>query len=249
MAELSMEVDRSSPVPLYHQIALQLEAAIVDGELPSGARLENETDLARRWGLSRPTLRRAIQELVAKGMLVRRRGIGTQVVNHGHGGVKRQLQLTSLYDDLERAGRNPTTDVLVHRFTSADDEIAGLLGLEVGDNILYLERVRNADGEPLALMRNWLPAELAATFTRGQLTDGGLYALFRSKGVSPRIAWQRVGARGTTAEEGRALSVRKGTCALTMERMTYDDTGRAVELGRHVYRADLYSFEVMVVDR
>jgi DNA-binding GntR family transcriptional regulator len=98
-------------------------------------------------------------------------------------------------------------------------------------------------------MRNWLPAEIAATFTRVQLETGGLYALFRSRGIRPRIASQRIGSRGASTTEAKDLGIRKGTCVLTMERTTYDDSGRAVELGRHLYRSDTYSFEVMVVDR
>src|SRR6195952_297860 len=83
MTELTVDLDRSSPVPLYYQVSRQIEAAIDTGELAPGDRLENEISLADRWGLSRPTMRRAIQELVDKGLLGRKRGVGTQVVD-GH---------------------------------------------------------------------------------------------------------------------------------------------------------------------
>src|SRR3954470_21609266 len=85
-------LDRSSPVPLYFQLATQLEAAIDRGDLSAGGRLDNEIELADRLGVSRPTMRRAIQELVSKGLLVRKRGVGTQVVR---GGLKRRVELTS----------------------------------------------------------------------------------------------------------------------------------------------------------
>lgn len=244
---LSFDLDRSSPVPLYYQVSQQIEDAIVRGDLQPGTRLENETGIARRWGLSRPTVRRAMQELVNKGLVVRKRGIGTQVV--GNHTVKRQVQLTSLYDDLLRSDQDPSTVVRGHEFISADDDLAAHLSLDVGDNVLHLERVRLAGGEPLAIMRNWLPAEVGATITRAQLEETGLYALLRSRGVHTRIASQRIGARGASADEAKALAVRRGACLLTMERTTYDDTGRAVELGRHVYLADKYTFEAMVVER
>lgn len=85
MAEtpLSVPLDRTSPVPLYFQLAQELERRIREGELPPGTRLENEILLADRLGLSRPTLRRAIEYLVDQGLLVRKRGVGTQVVTPG----------------------------------------------------------------------------------------------------------------------------------------------------------------------
>ena len=104
-----IQVDRNSPVPLYFQVAQHLEHLIESGELAPGTRLENEIDLADRLRLSRPTMRRAIEYLVDKGLLVRKRGVGTQVV---HARVRRQVELSSLYDDLDRAHRQPRTEVL-----------------------------------------------------------------------------------------------------------------------------------------
>ena len=100
---MPIRVDRTSPVPLYFQVAQHLEQLIESGELPMGTRLENETDLADQLGLSRPTMRRAIEYLVGKGLLVRKRGIGTQVV---HTKVTREVELTSLWDDLAKNGRD-----------------------------------------------------------------------------------------------------------------------------------------------
>jgi DNA-binding GntR family transcriptional regulator len=95
----SIAVDRASPVPLYYQVAQQLEQVIQSGELAPGTRLNNELVLADQLGVSRPTLRRAMEYLVDRGYLVRKRGIGTQVV---HPKLRRPVQLTSLYDDLTR---------------------------------------------------------------------------------------------------------------------------------------------------
>jgi GntR family transcriptional regulator len=245
--DLSVRVDRSSPVPLYYQVSRAIESAIERGELTPGAMLENETDLAKRMGLSRPTLRRAMQELVDKGVIVRKRGIGTQVV--GTGQFRRQVQLTSLYDDLAETGQRPTTRLLVHRVEPADEAVAEQLGVEPGADVVHLKRLRYADGAPLAVMRNWLPMEVAGAYTAEQLEADGLYALLRGNGVHTRIATQRIGARDAEAEEAELLEVAEGTAVLTMERTTLDDGGRPVEFGRHSYRADTYSFEVVVVGR
>lgn len=246
MADLSVRLDRSSPVPLYHQVARQVEAAIERGDLTPGDRLENEIRMAERWGLSRPTMRRAIQELVDKGLLVRKRGIGTQVVNRQ---VKRPVRLTSLYDDLASTGQKPSTRVLIHEVVPATASVAEHLGVPVEAEVVHLERVRSARGAPLAVLDNWLPTEVASEFTTEELQTGGLYELFRAQGVNLRIASQRIGARAASATEAELLEIREGDPLLTTERTTYDDYGRAIEYANHVYRADTYSMEVTVVGR
>src|SRR3712207_5899329 len=105
----SFDIDRSSPTPLYFQLSQAIERAIAEGDLPAGSKLENEILLAQSYGLSRPTVRRAVQELVDKGLLVRKRGVGTQVIQPH---VRRSVELTSLYDDLARGGEAPSTEVL-----------------------------------------------------------------------------------------------------------------------------------------
>ncbi|AJW80729.1 GntR family transcriptional regulator [Clavibacter michiganensis] len=243
--DLFLDLDRSGPVPLYHQIATRLERAIRDETLPAGARLENEVALGNRLGLSRPTVRRAIQELVDRGLLVRRRGIGTQVV---HGRVTRDVELTSLYEDLARSGQRPETEVLSSSVDAADAPVSEALGVEMGSPVLRITRLRKADGVPLALLDNVLPAEYV-DLDMESLETHGLYQLLRGRGVNIRVAKQRIGARASTTSEGELLDVRRGSALLTMTRTAFDSSGRAVEHGEHCYRPDLYAFEVTLVDR
>ncbi|WP_371778555.1 GntR family transcriptional regulator [Streptosporangium subroseum] len=244
-AELAIDLDRSSPIPLYFQVAEQISEAIRRGDLIPGSRLDNEILLADRLGLSRPTVRQAIQYLVDKGLLVRKRGVGTQVV---HGQVKRSVELTSLYDDLRGAGQEPATRVLSLERAPVQEDVAAILGVTIGTEMLRLERIRYASGEPLALMHNWLPLGLAS-LTAENLSERGLYELLRAAGVRMRVANQRIGARAATAAEARLLDERRGAPLLTLLRTTYDDQGRAVEYGSHVYRASHYSLEVTLIER
>src|SRR6476620_4670832 len=121
VADSTADLDRSSPIPLYHQMAEQIHQAIQQGTLEPGSLLGNEILLADRYGLSRPTMRRAIQELVEKGVLVRRRGVGTQVVQ---GPITRPVQLTSLFDDLSNADQKPRTAILTNEVVPASDEVS-----------------------------------------------------------------------------------------------------------------------------
>ena len=105
------------------------------------------------------------------------------------------------------------------------------------------ERLRFASGEPLALMLNYVPADLLP-LSEADLKEQGLYNLFRANGIAPRIAKQAIGAKAATTAEARALGETRGAPMLTMERSAYDDQGRAVEHGTHLYRASRYSFDL-----
>jgi DNA-binding GntR family transcriptional regulator len=241
----SITVDRSSPVPMYYQVAQQLEHAIETGELAPGTRLDGELAMAHQLGVSRPTLRRAIEYLVDRGYLVRRRAVGTQVV---HPKVRRPVELTSLYDDLRASRKDPRTEVLSIDKVPATDAVAHALGLEDGEDVLALERLRYADGQPLAVMRNWLPPGLVE-LDGGRLERAGLYQLMRSAGINLHLASQTIGARAASGPEARLLQASKGEPLLTMQRTTYNENGQPVELGDHLYRASLYSFEIVLVTR
>ncbi|WP_030180691.1 GntR family transcriptional regulator [Streptomyces sp. NRRL S-813] len=242
---LDFVLDRSSPVPLYHQFAQQLEAAIERGTLTPGNLLGNEVDLSARLGLSRPTVRQAIQSLVDKGLLVRRRGVGTQVV---HSRVKRPLELSSLYDDLETAGQAPTTRVLRNESVPAGADVAAALGLPEGAEVAVLERLRFTHGRPVAFLCNFLPTDLLELDT-ARLESTGLYRMMRAAGVTLHSARQTVGARTATPEEAARLDEQEGAALLTMCRTAYADTGRPVEYGTHVYRASRYAFDFRLLVR
>nr|WP_165986951.1 GntR family transcriptional regulator [Streptomyces sp. YIM 98790] len=243
--DLQFSIDRSSPVPLYFQLSRQLAEAIEDGRLPPGSLLGNEIELAARLGLSRPTVRQAIQALVDKGLLVRRRGVGTQVVQSR---VARPLEVNSLYDDLEAAGERPATRVLRIETVPAPAEVAGALGLSGGAAVHLLERLRLSRDEPLAFLRNYLPEGLLG-LERQDLESGGLYHRLRKAGITLHSARQSIGARAATGEEGALLAEPEGAPLLTMRRTAYDDTGRAVEYGSHLYRASRYAFDLHLLVR
>ena len=242
---LNLNIDRSSPVPLYHQVVQGIEAAIHGGTLPPGSRLDNEIDLAAQLNLSRPTMRKAMDELVRSGLLVRKRGVGTQVVSSQ---VRRPLELSSLFDDLSNNGSKPTTDVLSFSHDEADAATRAALQLPAGTKVYHFTRLRKVGGKPLALMENWVRDDIT-TIDEALLASQGLYAILRNGGVNFRLASQRIGAMIANDYQATLLDTTAGSALVTMDRTAVDDTGRQVETGHHVYRADSYSFEMTLVQR
>lgn len=241
---VAVSIDRSSPVPLYHQLAAQLSGAIADGTLQPGDPFENEVALGERLQLSRPTVRRAIQEMVDQGLLIRRRGLGTHVANRK---IHRRFELTSLFDDLVRDGRTPRTAVLEHEIVE-DERAAAALDLATDTPLLSVVRVRFAGELPLALMHNWLPPTYS-DIGREELETTGLYAALRSRGARPVVARQSIGARMPRPAERKELRIRGTMPLLTMTRMAFDASGNAVEFGDHSYRAEDYTIDLMVDER
>lgn len=240
LALRGLTINRSSPVPLYFQVAQHLESAISSGQIPPGTHFDNEIALADRLGLSRPTMRRALQHLVDKGLIVRRRGIGTRVVQPK---VRRPLELTSLFDDLTGTGQEPTTQVLGCETVEAGPAVAEKLAVDEGTAVIRIERLRCTRELPIAHMTNFLPVGLV-DFNVDDLERRGLYELLRTNGVRLHSAIQTVGARKASAAEARLLGEPRGAALLTMQRLSFDDHGQIVEWGDHVYAASRYAFEI-----
>jgi DNA-binding GntR family transcriptional regulator len=180
--------------------------------------------------------------LVDKGLLIRRRGIGTIVATKP---VRRAVALTSLYDDLKESGREPTTRVLEFEETVCPPEIAEQLDLGPDAPVLRFDRLRVAESDPIALMHNFVPVGLLG-IEKEDLEMTGLYDLFRRAGITPHIATQRVGARKANDEEAELLEMEPGDPVLTMTRTAYDTAGRPIEYGSHSYPAETYWLEMML---
>lgn len=242
-SEFFDDLDRTGPIPLYFQVSTRLESAIRSGALPAGARLENEIAIAQRLGLSRPTVRRAIRELVDRGLLVRRRGIGTQVVP---GGVGAHIDFTSLYEELESIHHKPSTHVISCAVITAPAIVAERLALKAGAKVLSMRRIRYVKQQAIAVLQNYVPEEYA-DITAEDLSQRGLYQILRSRGATIQVAKQKVGARRTQRDESRLLGIAARTPVLTLERVAFDNSGRPVDYGSHCYNPELYSFETTII--
>jgi GntR family transcriptional regulator len=242
--ELDITLERNSPVPLYYQVAQSIEHAINTGALAPGDRLENELSLTKRLGLSRPTARQAIQELVNKGLLVRKRGVGTQVVRSQ---FRRTEALSSLNEDIVKAGKTPSTRLLDFSLGKLDQDIRDAIGdaAPTDTDFIKIRRLRLADDVPLAILTNYLPARFQ--ITEDDMQSKSLYACLRALGVNLKIAHQQISARLMTEEEAELLDEETPAACLAVDRLAYDDVGQMVEFGRHMYHAAHYSIQSSLV--
>jgi DNA-binding GntR family transcriptional regulator len=234
--------DRTGTTPLHVLVAGRLQQLIESGAIPVGSRLENEIDLAQRLGISRPTMRTAMGHLVELGLVTRKPGFGTVVVQPE---VRRAIDLTSLYDDLVKRGRSPHTEVLSFDVIPADDAVAMALRIAPRTEVNAFQRVRYANGEPLALMFNVIPVQVARIDPTA-LAERGLYEILRDARAIPRSATEVIGARAATGAEARALGERRGSAVLTMTRTAWNEHGGGIDYGSHIYRASRYAFELNI---
>lgn len=239
---LTVTLDRESPIPLHEQISTPLEQLILSGELTPGQLIEDEVSMAKRLNVSRPTTRRALQDLVSRGLLTRRRGVGTHVTpTH----LRRPQSLSSLQDDLTQAGLTPTTTVVNYEVRLANNEDASLLHIPEGSEIVSVTRVRMINNQPLAILRNLIPAHLAPSIT--QLNTESLYTAFTNAGLRPAAAQQAISARMSAEDEAAQLALTHPSPVLTMERTAMDDNGQVLEFGRHVYNPKNYAFHSTLI--
>ena len=232
--------------PLYRQIKALMTRDLQAGVWHPGESIPSEKDLALRFRVSQGTVRKAIDELAADNLLVRRQGKGTFVATHAEANV--QFRFLRLKPDAGDANRMQRRFIDCRRF-AASVEVARALGLKSGDPALQVRRVLSFQGKPVVFDDIWLPGKLFKGLTEQHLASyrGPLYGLFESEfGVRMIRAEERIRAVAADAEAAQHLGVALGAPLLSVERlsMTYGDV--PVELRRglydttaHHYRNDL----------
>jgi GntR family transcriptional regulator len=225
--------------PLYVKLQQALAGAIRSGRLKSGDALPPERDLAEYASISRVTVRKAVDELVRQGILVRRHGSGTFVAKPVEKVEQPLSRLTSFTEDMARRGLTTRAEWLERGlFTPSPDEMV-MLGLPAGGLVARLGRLRIADENPLAIER----ASISAEFLSNPESVGhSLYAALEARGVRPVRAIQRISARTVKDPEADLLGVAAGSAGLAIERISYLPSGKVVELTRSLYRGDAYDF-------
>jgi len=238
-------LERKVPVPLYHQLELQLRAAIESGKYLPGHRLPTEGELQRAYEVSRVTVRTALKRLEEDGLISTIRGSGTFVTNQARddGMIERHSsRLFGFEEDLVRQGGLPAIEVLSVEMYPAPVRIAALLELETGTEVTRIRRAGSVGGEPLWLESRWLHPEFSQALATDDLHSASLTALYETKaGLHIESSRIRISAGSATREQARYLQIDPGEPVLINEYAVYAG-GRTVDATRSIFRSDRYAF-------
>lgn len=231
--------DEAKTGPLYRRLALALTGLIQEGLLRAGSALPGERDLAEALQVGRVTVRTAYRDLLASGALESRHGSGTFVSEKIERFEQPLWRLSSFSADMRSRGRVPAAKVLSRSVGQPAPEESFLLGVGVDEPVLRLDRLRLADGLPLAIERAVVPVKFLGEDAGA---EGSLYDALSERGFRPVRAQQRLKAVTLDPSSAAILDVEPGAPALLIERVSRLEDQRVVEYTRSHYRGDAYDF-------
>lgn len=237
------QIDPRSPVPKYFQLREILLDLIEGNELRIGTAIPSERELCQRFGLSRMTVRQAVDHLVSEGRLHRVPGKGTFVARPK---IELTLHLTSFSDDMRARGMEPGARDLDRRVVLATAHLARELGIRPGDSVHFIERLRTADGEPLCIERAHIPVALAPDLDTYDLSGRSLYALLESQyGLVFDAGELTIDGGIAEPSDAELLDLPSGGAVLLLRHRSFVG-GVCAELGVATYRADRYQLKALL---
>lgn len=244
MSDLRLGLLKNSPLPLYYQLKQSILAAIQDGSLQPGELLPGEQDLCQQYGISRSTVRQAMGELVSEGFLERYKGRGTFVAQPKIDG-RFLNKLQSFDEELRQKGLMPSTEVISLKNGVIFTRAAERLGLKPEEPLLYLERLRFANGEPVVYLETYLPAASFQLLAEVDFEQESLYGAMRSRyGVEVVRAHREIEAVAATTREAGLLGLPRGGAVCLVKSVAYDTQEKPVEYSVARYRGDRTKFSV-----
>ena len=238
MPEKTLRAESASP--LYAQLMDRIRQDILQGIYPVGNRIPAEYELEERYGVSRVTVRRALQELTGAGMLERKQGKGTFVAQPKRDVGERRLQ--SFHDACRAAGRVPSVLKVRTREIPASPEDREKLNLEPDAQVLEIRRVLAADGEAVMLQVNRFSA--AYTWLESVDLRGSLYAALQEYGIRAEKSTYDISLRKADGEEAELLRVEPGRMVLEADQIVYDQKGRPLHTSRQLILGEKYTLRI-----
>ncbi len=235
-------INKSSPIPFYYQLESFIKDQINSGNLVPGDTIPSEREYAKAYGISRMTVRQAINSLVTEGLLYRKKGSGTFVANKK---IEQPLQgLTSFTEDMKKRGMNPTSELIHFEIVPASINIAEELHIKEHAPVYEIKRIRLADGEPMALETNYLSANLVKGLTE-EVVNTSIYAYIEEKlNLEIAHAEQMIESIQASSEDAKLLKINKDYPMLYIKRNTFLQNGTPLELVKSHYRGDRYKFYI-----
>ena len=225
-----------SQSPLYKQMADNLRHLILNGEIAAGEALPSERELVELTGISRVTVRKAIELLIGEGILFRLRGSGTYITSSIEQSGEDLTGFTS--DALDR-GESPSSFWLMRNIAKPTASEAEILKIDANERVVRFGRVRMSNGEPLAIEHAVIPMFL---LPEPQKVEESLYDILKERKNYPVTGTQKLLAALATPTEAALLSIPENSAILRIERKTFLEDKTPVEFTRSVYRGDKYSF-------
>ena len=228
--------------PLYVQLMEELETSIRNGVYKPGDKIMTEAEMAREYGVSLITVRKAVGSLMEKGLVVRTQGKGTFVTKPKYSRNMKKLQ--SFTEMCEQMGVKPGARVLENRLIAADKKVADRLGIEPGSNVVYISRLRLADGEPVQVEKSYFPLKYAFLLEE-DLNDGSMFECLKEKaGAKVASSEKMIELCRATAEEAALMDVKKGDYLLFVKSTAYDENGEPMYAGIQLINGDRFSLYV-----
>ncbi len=238
------ELDPNQVVPLYHQIYLILRDAILEGRYDD-VPLPGELTLAKRFSVSRVTMRRAIQDLVAEGLVARGRGKGTFVKPRTPNSAIGQSQLLSASAlRLQASGDSSDLQLISSKRVMPTNEVAKILQIPSDAVVEELIRLRRFDRQPVAYLTSYVPEELSRKICRRRLRERPILTLLEEAGINVSKAKQSINAKLADAVVASALMVPVGAPLLSISRVAFDEKARPVQYLKGLYRPDCYDYRI-----
>jgi len=234
-----IELDKSSPDPVYLQIAASIKNLLLTGKITMGTAFPPEHALAKQFGVSRMTMRQANDVLEREGLIERKRGRGTFAVQNRL--IKQEQETRSFSEEIRRRGGVPSSRLISFQTRDASPADAAEFGIEAGAPLYVIDRVRLADGVPMALESVRIPAARCPNLERFNIVDHSLYQIFEEHyGVELARSEEEVSAIIPQKMHRKALGVPKDVAILLVKRRTFTNDGKLFELASDAYRGDMY---------
>lgn len=236
-----MKPDTFDSAPLYARVQATLLSEINEGRLAPGTQLPAEDQLISRFGVSRTTVRKAVENLVARGLVEIRRGKGTFVTQPKI--TQALTELTGFAEDMFMVGRHPSSRLLDKRIVTADEEVAQHLDLTPGAAVYRIERVRLADGIPMSFDETYLPVEIGEKVASNDLDAEPIFDLLENKYALPLIeAKYQLEAVVADKRVAKALDIEVGAAIFLIERTSFTNEQKPVDYEKLYYRGDAIRF-------